>query len=277
MDSLSARMDTMSIDIKQPYGKVYVSPQYDKPDQPKIIISYNSEKIKTLLGKSSFTANTIKIKSDILNDNTQKDIFLQWIANGSLELNQGNIDMAGFSYPIDIPSVKMSFEPEIFNIEQSKVQIDRSDFQLTGNLNNVLSYFRGDSILRGDFSFVSNTTDVLQLMSITNGIGHEDSTKVEKSEYMDSDTSYTGPYMVPKGIDLFLTTNIKKVTMGIDTATNIIGSVQVHDGILILDGLSFKTPGPRECNSLPCIVLHVKTICIWDWIIICSILRSANY
>ena len=33
--------------------------------------------------------------------------------------------------------------------------------------------------------------------------------------------------------------------MGIDTATNITGNVQVHDGILVLDGLTFKTPAAR--------------------------------
>jgi len=44
---------------------------------------------------------------------------------------------------------------------------------------------------------------------------------------------------------MFLTTNIRKATIGIDTATNIIGSVQIHDGILVLDNLSFKTPAAR--------------------------------
>jgi hypothetical protein len=82
-------------------------------------------------------------------------------------------------------------------------------------------------------------------MALTNGIGHQDTTMGKPSEYQDADTTYAGPYMVPKGIDLFLTTNIKKATMGIDTATNIIGSVQVNDGILVLDGLSFTTPAAR--------------------------------
>ncbi|HBQ84581.1 MAG TPA: hypothetical protein DD745_17160, partial [Bacteroidales bacterium] len=245
MDSLSAVMDTISISIGKPSGKLLVSPRPGNPDQPQINLDYSSEQINSMAGKSTLAVNNIRFDTEILNDNTQKDIFLQWMAKGSLDLNQGIINMDGLSYPIEIPAIKMNFDPETFKILESKIEIDKSDFQLTGNMNNILSYFRGDSILRGDFSFVSNTTDIDQLMALTNGIGQKDSTITDKAEYQDADTSYTGPYIVPKGVDLFLTTNIKKATMGIDTATNIIGSVQVHDGILVLDGLSFSTPAAR--------------------------------
>ncbi len=247
MDSLSAEMDTLSISVSKPYGKVLVSPGSGSPDQPHIELSYNSESLNTSAGQTSVTVNRIGINTDILNDNSQKDIFLQWMAKGSLDLDKCIINMPDLAYPVEIPSIKMNFDPETFNIKESKMVIDKSDFQLSGNLNNILSYFRGDSILRGDFSFVSNTTDVLQLMALTNGIGNEDSIKVETDEAdpVVADTSYTGPYLVPKNIDLFLTTNIRTATMGTDTATNIIGSVQIHDGILVLDNLSFKTPAAK--------------------------------
>ena len=245
MDSLSAGMDTISIAVSRPNGKLSVAPGPEKPDQPRITLSFNSEQLKSVAGQSSVAVNRINIDTDIQNDNTQKDIFLQWMARGSVDMDQGKIIMAGLSCPVEIPAIKMNFEPETFNIKESKLKIGNSDFQLTGNLKNILSYFRGDSILRGDFSFVSNTTDVSQLMALTNGLGYEDSTGVKKRAAQDADTAYTGPYMVPKKIDMLLTTNIRKATIGIDTATNIIGSVQIHDGILVLDNISFKTPAAR--------------------------------
>jgi hypothetical protein len=116
---------------------------------------------------------------------------------------------------------------------------------LTGDLNNVLSYFRGDSILRGNFSFVSNNTDVLQLMALTSGIGNGDTTVVERNEASNGDSTITGPYIVPTGVDVLLSTNIKTAALGIDTATEINGNVQVKDGILLLDELTFKTPAAR--------------------------------
>ena len=245
MDSLFAEMDTMSIAIAKPDGKVSLSPRFDRPDQPRIMLSYNSDQLKTIIGKSSAVVKKISINTDILNDNTQKDIFLQWLVKGFIDMNQGSITISGLSHPIEIPSVKMNFEPETFIIKESRIKIDRSDFQLTGNLNNVLSYFRGDSILKGNFSFVSNTTDVSQLMALTSGIGNGDTKAVQQPEASNSDTIYTGPYMVPKGIDVLLNTNIKMAILGIDTATNIIGDIRVKDGILLLDELTFETPAAR--------------------------------
>lgn len=245
MDSLFAEMDTMSIAIAKPDGKVSLSPRFDKPDQPRIMLSYNSEQLKTIIGQSSAMVKNINIDADILNDNTQKDVFLQWLVKGFIDITQGSITISGLSHTIEIPSVRMNFEPEIFNIEESRIKIDKSDFQLTGNLNNVLSYFRGDSILKGNFSFVSNITDISQLMALTSGIGNGDTTAVQQAEALDSDTTYTGPYMVPKGIDVLLNTNIKMAILGIDTAKNIVGDVQVKDGILLLDGLTFETPAAR--------------------------------
>ena len=245
MDSLYAEMDTMSISISKPQGKVLLSPRPDSPDQPRIFLAYKSGLLKTNIGQSSAIINNINLETDILNDNTQKDIFLQWLAKGFVDINKGNINLLGFTYPIEIPSIKMDFEPETFNIREGTLQIDKSDFQLTGSINNVLSYFRGDSILKGNFSFVSNLTDVSQLMALTSGLGSSDTTTVEEAEASDIDSTYTGPYMVPKGMDIVLSTNIKKATMGIDIATNIIGNVQVRDGVLLLDGLTFETPAAR--------------------------------
>jgi hypothetical protein len=245
MDYLSVEIDTMNIAIVNPDGKVSLSPRMNAPDQARIMLAYNSDQLEATMGQNSAVVKKINLDTDILNDNTQEDIFLQWLVKGFIDIEQGSITMSDFPHPIEIPSVKMNFEPETFRIEESGIKIDKSDFQLTGNLNNVLSYFRGDSTLRGNFSFVSDLTDVEQIMALTSGIGDKDTTAIEQPEASDSDTSYTGPYMVPKGIDVVLNTNIKMATLGIDTATNIIGNVQVKDGILLLDELTFETPAAR--------------------------------
>ena len=245
MDSMSAGMDDMTIAITSPHGKVSVSPVSEKPDQPHISLSYNSGELKTTMGKNTAVFNKISTDLAISNDNTQKDIFLQWLVKGYVDINQGLVTMSELTHKIEIPSVKMDFDPETFSIKESSMKIGRSDFQLTGNFNNVLSYFRGDSILRGKFNFVSNRTDVAQLMALTSGLGSYDSTSVNKYENTSVDTASTGPYMVPKKIDVILNANVKLATMGVDTASNIKGAVQVHDGILLLDGLIFDTPAAR--------------------------------
>lgn len=239
LDSLFAELDTMNLRIAKPRGKVSLSPRKDAPTQAQIALSYVSENFKSNVGKNTISIEKLDLDTDILNDDSQEDVFLQWMATGFIDLNQGNINVDGLSHPIQIPSIKMDFEPEHLNIKEARIQIDQSDFELIGNLNNVLSYFRGDSILMGRFNFNSNTTDIGQLMALTNGLGDEEAAEAS------IDTSYTGPYMVPKGIDILLEAKVNKATMGKDLASNIRGSVRVKDGILLLDELKFKTPAAR--------------------------------
>ncbi|MBN2481291.1 MAG: hypothetical protein JXB19_06100 [Bacteroidales bacterium] len=245
MDSLTAVMDTIRFAVTKPNGKISVSTDDDQSGQSKISLTYNSGILETDIGQNSAKIEKINIRSDVLHDSTVEDFFLQGMAKGFVEMERGSINLSALSYPIEIPAIIMNFESETLNIKESRVNIDKSDFQLIGNLINVLSYFRGDSILRGNFSFVSATTDILQLMSLTSGIGNADTTVMENPEGADKDSSYTGPYIVPKGIDITLSTNIKQATFGIDTATNIVGSMQVHDGILLLDEITFATSAAK--------------------------------
>lgn len=245
MDSLSAGMGDMAIAIDSPFGKVSLSPRSANAEQPHINLSYKSGELRSTIGKNTATINKISTDLDIVNDNTQKDIFLQWLVKGYVDINQGLVTMSELTNNIELPTVKMDFDPETFSIRESRMKIGNSDFHLSGNLNNVLSYFRGDSILRGKFDFISDKTDIAQLMALTSGIGTYDSTSVNKYENTSVDTVSTGPYMVPKKMDVILNANIKLATLGVDTATNVKGAVQVHDGVLLLDGLTFDTPAAR--------------------------------
>lgn len=245
MDTLAADMDTIGIAVARPYGKIEISTDHIKTGQPGISISYNSDKLETNFGQNSAAMKKINIDADIINDKTQQDIFLQWMAKGFIDMEQGTVTLSALPEPVEIPAIKMEFEPETFGIKESSMRIGQSDFQLSGTLNNVLSYFRGDSILRGDFSFVSDKTDVWQIMRLTSGLGQQDTAVVEKQEESDQDSIYKGPYIVPKGMDILLSTSIRQATLDLDTATNIKGDVRVRDGILLLDKLTFETPAAR--------------------------------
>src|SRR5665647_75848 len=204
--------------------------------QPKIKLEYSSQDLKMKMGSNAAQMNKIELNADIVNDQQQKDIFLQWLVKGFVNIDKGVINLSSLNYPLEIPSIQMNFDPEVFNIKESKLKIDNSDFSLEGTFSNVLSYFRKDSLLRGKFDFVSNHTDVMQLMNLTSGIG---------SEASDSVDAVGGPYMVPKGMDLQMNVNIAAATFGVDSAKVIKGAVRVKDGLLVLDNFDFTTPAAR--------------------------------
>ncbi len=162
---------------------------------------------------------------------------------GSFVLEKGIAYTSFLPYPIEIPNVEMEFTPRMFNIEEATIKLDNSDFSLSGKLSNILPYFRGDSILRGDFAFVSEHTDINQLMNLTNGLGSEEE-KPAKENKEESQSTVSGPYMVPKGLDLVLHTNINKATLGNNELKKINGDVRVTtDGVLVLDDLTLTMPG----------------------------------
>lgn len=280
LDSLSAGMDTIKFAVQKPAGQFTLLPQKGKkmdPEikltfrsgdltasmgsgyvrvnnvklnadvlqdkiQPKIKLEYSSENLKMAMGADSARMKKIELNADIVNDQPQKDIFLQWLVKGFVNVDRGVISISSLNYPLEIPSIQMDFNPEVFNIKESKLKIDQSDFSLSGTLSNVLSYFRKDSLLRGNFNFVSDNTDVSQLMQLTSGLGNEKTDSVKP--VITTDTS-NSPYMVPKGVDMLLNMNIGTANFGTGSANGIKGNLRVKDGLLVLDGFDFTTPAAR--------------------------------
>ncbi len=250
MDSLAASIDTMQLALRKPEGSAVVNPGKQNLLNPEIKLVYSSETIHARMGDDLLTLQSLVLDTDIVNDESESDIFLQWLVKGFMEMEGGVIESSALTHTIGIPSIKMDFEPERLDVKHGRMIIDQSDFELSGLLVNMLSYFRGDSILRGDFKFSSQSTDVVQLMNLTNGLGAEQEEKTEdpdpemkeKDDPDKENTDKGGPYIVPQGIDFLLTTDIKHATFGVDTARNITGQVRVYDGILLLDDLKFITP-----------------------------------
>lgn len=240
-DSLCATIDTISGTIIHPEGKMNITPSEHNLLDPHIELALKTANIDANMGSDNARMGKINLKADIINDSKQEDIVLQWHPTGFFEMKDAHIQSAMLTSNIDIPMITMDFTPEIFNIKESKLIIDHSDFELQGKLTNIHSHFKNDSLMRGQFSFISDNTDIDQLMALTSGIGsQEDSIQTEYT-----DTTTTGPYMVPKGVDITLTTNIKQATYETDTISDIIGDVIVKNGILTLDDLKLTTPATR--------------------------------
>ena len=236
MNALKAEMDSMNVSIDNPAGNIAVSPRKNDITQPEIRLTCNSNRINALYGDISALIEKITLDVDVENDPSQEDVVLQWNPRGFIDMEQGKFTLAELAYPIEIPAVRMNFEPETFAIEKWNMILDKSDFSLSGKLENISSWAKGDSLLIGNFNFSSDLTDLLQLMDMTNGIGHSE----EEKEEVTGGSSST--FLVPKGMDLTLNANINNATYGENiTLSNINGDVRVYDGILVLDNLKFTT------------------------------------
>lgn len=235
--NLHAEMDTNLLKINNPEGKIEILKLGKDNKRPKIVLEYKSDEIAATNGENKLNLDHIDLNTTAVNSINSQEIIKQWIAKGDFKLDNADITIAGVNQSIKIPKIDVDFSPTKFNINSSEVTIGKSDFQLVGELKNIVQYLKGDSLLRGNFKFTSSNTDITQLMKLTSGMGaNEDTLKI---------TDNGMPYMVPQGIDIELNTNINMATFNGDTATAINGALKISDGVLVLDNMNFSTPAAR--------------------------------
>ena len=238
--TFSAEMDSMAITAENPNISVSVAPQRRDDAQPRFGVKFSGDNLAANMGDEKVNLEKLDVNTTVFYNGHEKDIFLQWLPRGSFVLENGVINSAMLPHELKIQDVKMDFNPREFTVQHVGVLLDNSDFNLSGKLSNILPYFRGDSILQGDFTFFSNHTDIGMLMDLTDGLGDEEEEVeiVEQPEEISAE-----PYMVPKGMDILLRAEIKEATLDETKITNINGDVRLSDGVLVLDGLTLTTPG----------------------------------
>ncbi|MGN0186971.1 MAG: AsmA family protein [Paludibacteraceae bacterium] len=244
MQHLLAHMDTISADIVAPKGKITLSPSRRNAKNPRLQCSYSSEMLSANMG-SAFNAKTkhIDISASTTYDETQENLYLKWNPTLKIDFNDGCFRMAGIDPEIRIPAIKFAFTPRKLTIDDSRIIIDRSDFSLTGEARNIRKFMKHNGLLEGEFDFVSEQTDINQLLELVNGFGNTDSTQT--ADVVAADTveqtveQHDNPFMVPKGIDLSLNTHIKNALFADNRLQNIAGKLTVKDGVLVLEQMGF--------------------------------------
>ena len=241
VQQLIAAMDTIAIDVAQPSGVFMYHPDPLDVKRPKIQLDYRSERLAARMGQKKIDTKKISVNADVAYDGNQKNALLQWIPKGYVKMEDGRINLPEVSSEILIPAIDFDFTPDEYLIRDSRLVIDKSDFQLTGMLSNVSEYLKDEGLLKGDFNFRSHQTDINQLMELTNGIGYEE-TEVKDTV---SSTGSGGPFMVPKGMDISLYASINQALFASDTARNVQGNITVKDGTLVMESMLFTTSAAK--------------------------------
>lgn len=192
------------------------------------------------------TARTgvININAKAEYDESIEDALLQWNPDVKLNFNQGQIALSAIEAPIKVSKIKCELDKKRFILDQSKVILGNSDFQLKGVIKNIADYINGEDILKGELEFTSDYTDVMELMDMVSGMG--DTTEVATEEPVATNTADTttvveedNPFMVPLGVDIVMTTDIKKALVGKKIVEHVGGGLTIRDGVLVLEEMGF--------------------------------------
>ena len=256
-DHLQGSMDTINFDITQPEGTLEVYPMRSNKKNPTFTIAYANQAIKANMG-SFLNINTQELKIEAKTDyNKEKENLLDQLnPTIKFDFNNGLVAIDGFDADINIPAIKFQFRPNNFDIEQSRIIIDDSDFALSGNITNLKNFSKNRGLLRGNLRFESDKTDIDQLMNLVNGLGG-DSQSTDEIVTIDNNTDFAladnqqstdspqteepNPFMVPKKVNITLDTHIKKAIFGNTDIENLGGKLTIKDGEAILEQMGFTT------------------------------------
>ncbi len=243
MQHLSAEMDTIMADVEKPSGKVAFSPSLRNKKNPHLELEYSSESLAAAMGKFlGVRTKYIKMVASTTYNEKQENAYLKWNPTFGIDFNDGVVQMASLPHKVQIPSIKFNLTPRDLYIGDSRIIIADSDFKLSGHATNIRKFINKKGDLIGTFDFVSDKTNVNQLLDLVSGFGVEEEAVSETTAEVAEEEEVSkedNPFMVPKGVDLTLNTKIKKAIFGDILAENLGGKLMVKNGVAILEQMGF--------------------------------------
>ncbi len=237
---IKAAMDDMKVAVANPSGKLSMEQSRRGSTLPHIKVLYNSGRIEAGMPDLDAVLEKLDIDASVIYDESKEDIWQMLTPRGYVSASNAVISVPQLSYPVELPELSADFTPMKLNIRKARVKLNQSDFSIDGYFDNVLTYFRGEDVLKGEVNFNSPVTDVSQLLALTNGIGADDAETVNTGA--GTADEFSGPYMVPQGIDLTLRANIDRALWYGEDLSNIKEFSKIKGEITIRDGQVFMTP-----------------------------------
>jgi len=242
LGKLYARADTISVSTNHTSGKFIIAPRLkNQREVIDIETEINSDDIAiTSKDTVMFDVKNFFTKTNLEYDTLETNPISQWKPVIDMVMSDAKFNL-GEKLKGRIPSTSFTLTPEKMVIEKANVILGNSDFNLSGEFSNLSKFLDHDALLKGDFDFVSDKTDIMQLMDIFNGMGTEETAKEENLEEQKKQLDDSDPFMVPKGVDIRLNTKIKESIVNQHTIENIQGALTVKDGSLILEQIGFTS------------------------------------
>ena len=190
---------------------------------------------------------TIKAKAQY--DKHGKNVLLKWNPSLQFDMHKAEVDLAFFPQHISVPQITFDYNNRKFKIATSQINLGKSDFSLVGEVRNIGKWLQKRDTLVGELNFVSNHTDVNQLMELFSA--EEGSEEAPAQPVVDSTATaalpapvdsakkHDGPFLVPKMVDLVLNTHIKEAVVFDETAYNLGGRIYVRNNTLVLEEVGF--------------------------------------
>ena len=176
--SASSDLDKVTVDVSQFHVKIGLNP-FDAMLMLKTPISDPDIEAKldgtinlTELSKA-FPMEGVSKLSGIIKANLETKTKMSYVNEQQYDKVEmkGLLMISNMNYvssnlpPVKINNMAMNFTPNNVDLQSFDLKIGKSDLKASGKLDNILTYFSRDKIMRGDLKVVSNLLDLNEIMN----------------------------------------------------------------------------------------------------------------
>ena len=167
-------------------------------------------------------------------------------ASGSLRLAEFHYESEELPAPVDVEDMLFEFSPQRLNLANLKGQMGKSDFVMSGEIEDYMDYVFKEGVLKGSFKYHSDNLNIDEIMPPT-AEGETTSTDNETAEVQNENgaeaTASEEPLLVPANIDFALNTTIDNLIYDGIEVKQLAGMVYLRNEEAILENLNMKTMG----------------------------------
>lgn len=243
-DDLRGYYTDIQAHLTQSALKANLRPSRRNKSVPRLEASVQTQALNASMGEDmQVKTAALSLKASARYNKKGDNLLLQWNPKLDVDLQAGEAHLAAIEQPVYIPQITFTYSNKDFYIAQSQVRLGNSDFALSGEVQNIGAWLRNKGTLEGELDFVSNHTDVNELMALFSAdSGSEEQPADNATAETDTTTETNGeaqPFLVPLGVDVALNTHIKEAVVFNEVAHDLKGKLYVKDGILVLDEMGF--------------------------------------
>ncbi|CAA6813602.1 MAG: Putative outer membrane assembly protein [uncultured Aureispira sp.] len=193
--SASSDLDKVVVDVSQFHVKIGLNP-FDAMLKLKTPISDPDVEAKldgtinlTELSKA-FPMEGVSKLSGIIKANLETNTKMSYVNKKQYDKVQmkGLLMISNMNYvsenlpPVKINTLAMNFTPNNVDLQNFDLKIGKSDIKASGKLDNILTYFSRDKIMRGDLKVVSNLLDLNEIMNAAGASTDDTATETDPQD-----------------------------------------------------------------------------------------------
>lgn len=245
MTRFEAEYDTITAHLCNPDGQATITGGRRDKTQPRLRASLKADDVEAKMGAfAEASTGKLRLSAAAQHTDNKENILLEWRPRLDFELEKAVANVQALDPQVRIPACKFTYSNKDFLIDTARVELGHSDFSLAGEVKNIGPWLENKGLLTGSLRFISDYSDIDELLRYFSADDEAAASETAVSQDVAASNSPT-VFMVPKGVDLTLNTQIRRASAFDQNLRELGGMVYIHDGVMVIEEMGFICDAAR--------------------------------